>query len=300
MFNPRKGLTAPILGLALLVSACGNSSSTPAGNQPTDTNATATSRQQAAQPQATANTTNPDQFQEAVKAYHQFVIAQTDQFVKDTQAFVDAIKANDMEKAKALYAPSRMYFERIEPIAESLGDFDPWIDAREGDVPANEWKGFHRLEKALWQDKSLAGMEPVADQLLQDVKMLRVKVEGVEIDAPMLVTGAVELLNEVSSSKVTGEEERYSHTDLYDFAANVEGAYEIFKVLQPTVEAKNKELATEIDKRFKELDATLQPYRKDGGYVLYTELKEDEVKKLSQAIDALAEPLSQIGTVVEG
>ena len=64
------------------------------------------------------------------------------------------------------------------------------------------------------------------------MKQLRVKVESVEIDVKMLVTGAVELLNEVSSSKVTGEEERYSHTDLYDFAANVEGASAIVELPQ--------------------------------------------------------------------
>ncbi|ANE46892.1 iron ABC transporter substrate-binding protein [Paenibacillus swuensis] len=294
MFNPRLKLTAIILTLAIFLAACGTNENASV-NQTTD-NETNTATQE----QTTNSSANNANFQAAVDTYHQFVIDQTDQFVKDTQAFTDAVKAGDMEKAKALYAPSRMYFERIEPIAESLGDFDPWIDAREGDVPAAEWKGFHRLEKALWQDKSVAGMEPVADALLQDVKQLRVKVENVEIDTAMLVTGAVELLNEVSSSKVTGEEERYSHTDLYDFAANVEGSHEIFKVLQPTVEAKNPELSAEVTKRFEELEATLAPYRKGEGFVLYTELKPEQVKKLSQAIDALAEPLSQIGTVVEG
>lgn len=238
--------------------------------------------------------------EEAIHHYHEFVISQTEAFVKDTEAFTAAVKAGKIEEAKKLYAPSRMYFERIEPIAESLGDFDPWIDAREGDVPDSEWRGFHRLEKALWVDGSTQGMEAVADRLLQDVKQLRVKVESVEIDAPMLVTGAVELLNEVSSSKVTGEEERYSHTDLYDFAANVEGAQEIFKVLKPAVEAKDAALAKEIETRFTELAGALAPYKKENGYVLYTELKPEETKKLSQALDALAEPLSQVGTVLEG
>ncbi|WEK56300.1 MAG: EfeM/EfeO family lipoprotein [Candidatus Cohnella colombiensis] len=272
----------------MLLAACGNSN-----NKEAESSSPEASK-------ALQSSAESEQFEAAVAEYHQFVIGQTDQFVKATQAFVDAVKAGDIELAKKLYAPARMYFERIEPIAESLGDFDPWIDAREGDVPDDEWRGYHKLEKALWIENSTAGHEEIADQLLQDVKQLRVKIESVEITTVMLVTGAVELLNEVSSSKVTGEEEQYSHTDLYDFAANVEGAEEIFKVLQATVEQKNKELADEIVKRFAELDATLAPYRKDDGYVLYTELKEDEVKKLSQAIDALAEPLSKVGSVVEG
>ncbi|MCC3371654.1 iron uptake system protein EfeO [Cohnella sp. REN36] len=287
----RPALIAASLAAVLLASACGQSNTSNASNA---------SAPPSTSPSAPASSASGSEaFQSAVDAYRQYVIDQTDQFVKSTDAFVQAIRGGDVDKAKSLYAPSRMFYERIEPIAESLGDFDPWIDAREGDVPDAEWRGYHKLEKALWVDGKLDGQTAAADQLLQDVKQLRVKMESVEIDTPMLVTGAVELLNEVSSSKVTGEEERYSHTDLYDFAANVEGAKEIYLVLQSDVKKKKPELAAEIEERFAELDKTLEPYRKDGGYVLYTALKEDEVKKLSQAIDALAEPLSQVGSVVE-
>jgi iron uptake system component EfeO len=194
-----------------------------------------------------------------------------------------------------LYAPTRMYYERIEPIAEALGDLDPNIDAREGDVDEKDWRGFHRIEKALWVEKTTKGQEIYADQLLNDSKLLRAKVETIEIDATMLLTGAVELLNEVSSSKVTGEEERYSHTDLYDFAANVEGAYKIFEVLKPELEAKDPALAKTIESRFAEMTKALEPYKKGDGYVLYQELTQEQTKKLSQAVDALAEPLSNMG-----
>jgi len=288
--------SAVVLTSSLLLSACGNAETQKEEKKP-----------EAAQPDKPATTEQPatasaasPELQASIDEYQKWVISQTDQFVKATESFTNAVKAGDIEKAKKEYAPARTYFEKIEPIAESLGDFDPWIDAREGDVPDNEWRGYHKLEKALWETKSVADQEKVADQLLQDVKQLRVKVEGVEIDVKMLVTGAVELLNEVSSSKVTGEEERYSHTDLYDFAANVEGANEIFKVLKSSVEAKDAALAKEIETRFSDLDKALAPYRKDDGYVLYTELKEDQVKKLSQAIDALAEPLSKMGTIIGG
>ncbi|WP_426450715.1 iron uptake system protein EfeO [Paenibacillus sp. S-38] len=281
-----------LLGSSLLLSACGQSAA------PAASSAAQTEKEAAVKPAEAAS--GAEVQKEAIEKYRQYVIGQTDEFVKAAEAFTKAVKAGDMDTAKSLYAPSRMHFERIEPIAESLGDFDPWIDAREGDVPDNEWRGYHRLEKALWETKSVAGQDKVADQLLQDVKQLRVKVESVEIDTQMLVTGAVELLNEVSSSKVTGEEERYSHTDLYDFAANVEGANEIYQVLKPVVEKKDAALANEINTRFTELDKALQPYRKDKGYVSYTELTPDQTKKLSQAVDALAEPLSKMGTVIGG
>ncbi|MFH5181947.1 iron uptake system protein EfeO [Paenibacillus sp. TAB 01] len=292
-----------VLSSSLFLAACGNTAGNQAQSAPAkDTTAGQTSQAPANQP-AAGQTADPAANDAALKAsidqYRKWVIDQTDQLVKATEGFTTAVKAGDVEQAKKLYAPARMYYEKIEPIAESLGDFDPWIDAREGDVPDNEWRGYHKLEKALWVDKTTAGSEKVADQLLQDVKQLRVKVEGVDIQTKDLVTGAVELLNEVSTSKVTGEEERYSRTDLYDFAANVEGANEIYKVLKPALEKKDAALAKDIETRFADLDKALAPYRKDKDFVLFTDLKEDQTKKLSQTLDALAEPLSKMGTVLE-
>ncbi|KEQ25465.1 iron uptake system protein EfeO [Paenibacillus tyrfis] len=234
----------------------------------------------------------------ATEQYRKFVIEQCDAFVKATGEFTAAVKSGDLKKSQELYAPTRMFYERIEPIAESLGDLDPNIDAREGDVDEKEWRGFHRIEKTLWTEQTTKGMEETADRLLSDSKLLRAKVETVDIEENMLVTGAVELLNEVSSRKVTGEEERYSHTDLYDFAANVEGANKIFELLKPELEKKDAALAKTIGTRFVELNQALAPFKKGSGYVSYTELTQEQTKKLSQAIDALAEPLSGMGKLL--
>ncbi|WP_019121464.1 iron uptake system protein EfeO [Brevibacillus massiliensis] len=241
-----------------------------------------------------------EEMKSVTDSYRAYALEQIDQFVQATESFTDAVKNGDLEKAQALYAPTRMFYERIEPIAEALGDLDPDIDARENDVPDEEWRGFHRIEKGLWIDKTTKGYETYADQLINDAKLLRGKVETVEVTPQMLVTGAVELLNEVSSSKVTGEEERYSHTDLYDFAANVEGAEKIYELLKPAIEKKDSGLSQEIEKRFAEVDKLLASCKKGEGYVLYTELGEEQIKKLSQAIDNLAEPLSNMGIVLEG
>ncbi|WP_340025502.1 iron uptake system protein EfeO [Paenibacillus sp. FSL K6-1096] len=237
-------------------------------------------------------------FTTAIDEYRKYVIAECDEFVKQTEGFTDAVKAGKLEEAKALYAPARMHYERIEPIAEALGDLDPNIDARENDVDAAQWRGFHKLEQALWQNNTTEGMTDVADRLLKDAQLLRAKVETAGIDANLLVTGAVELLNEVSSSKVTGEEERYSHTDLYDFVANVEGAQKIYELLKPELAKKDPDLAQTIGGRFTALLNELAPFKSGDGYVSYETLKEDEIRKLSQNLDALAEPLSNMGTIL--
>ncbi|MEH7437809.1 iron uptake system protein EfeO [Neobacillus drentensis] len=233
------------------------------------------------------------------KEYREYAIGEIEEFVKATEAFTTAVKNGDVEKAKQLYAPARMHYERAEPIAEVFGDLDPKIDAREGDVTEAEWGGYHKLEKGLWIDNTTKGYEQFADQLMKDVNLLRAKVDTVEVTPDLLITGAVDLLNEVSTSKVTGEEDRYSHTDLYDFAANVEGAEKIYKLLQPALKEKNEEVSKEIQARFDDVYALLSQHKNGEGYKLYTELTEAQVKELSQAIDALAEPLSQIGMVTE-
>lgn len=287
------------LGTILLASTlvfAGCSSNT---NTSTSTN---NSGQNGVEPAATAvadgNAVAVENWDEITEQYRQFAIEQADTFVIETDKFVKAVKSGDVEAAKALYAPTRMYFERIEPIAEALGDFDPNIDARENDVEEKDWRGFHRIEQALWVNNSTEGMDEYADKLINDVKLLRALMETVEVEPSLLVTGAVELLNEVSSSKVTGEEERYSHTDLYDFAANVEGAKKIYELLKPELNKQDAALEEQIGTSFANLEEALAAYKDGDAYISYLDLKEEDTKKLSQLLDALAEPLSQMGTIL--
>lgn len=290
-------LPAVVLATSVLLAACGNNEAATGKQAETPVaqseNQTSTETTDAADQEAAES-----DYTTAVDGYRTFAIEQIDEFVKQTEKFTDAVKAGDLETAKSLYAPARMYYERIEPVAEALGDLDPNIDARDGDVEAADWRGFHRIEKALWEDKTTEGMTDFANTLLSDAKLLRAKVETMDIDASLMVTGAVELLNEVSSSKVTGEEERYSHTDLYDFAANVEGAREIYNLLKDDLAAKDKDLNQQIADRFDALEKELAPFKDGDGYVSYEKLKDEDVKKLSQNLDALAEPLSNMGQVL--
>jgi len=231
-------------------------------------------------------------------AYRAWAIAECNDLVGSTRVFVDALAAGDIARAKTLYPTTRMPYERIEPIAEALGSLDPDIDGRDGDVPADQWRGFHRIERALWTGQERASINDYGKRLLEDVTLLRAKLDGVEITVPALALGAVELLNEVATSKITGEEERYSHTDLYDFAANVEGARKIFDMLEPTVRRRDAELATRTTESFQKLDTELGKYRRGSGYALYTELSSTETRALAQAVDALADPLAKVAALV--
>ena len=236
--------------------------------------------------------------QAAVDQYRQYLETQTAELVTATKAFTDAVDAGNLEQAKALYAPSRAPFERIEPVAETFGDLDPKIDAREGDVPKKEWEGYHFIEKKLWVDGTTDGLSEVTEELNEHVEQLSNRVKDVELQPGGIANGAVELLNEVSASKITGEEERYSHTDLVDFEANVQGAQAAFDAVKPILQTKDPELVTEIEAKFAAVMTALEPYRSGTTFVLYTDLTKDDTKALSQVIDTLAEPLSQVGKQV--
>lgn len=236
----------------------------------------------------------------AAREYQAYVDGQSELLVDRTEEFVAAVEAGDVDEAKKLYAPSRVPWERIEPVAEKFGTLDPEVDAREGDVPDKQWTGFHRIEQALWVEDTTEGQDGYAKELISDVKRLERQVDRVKLQASDPVFGAVELLNEVSATKITGEEERYSHTDLYDIAANVEGAEVAFEFVKPVIQRQNPDLVTEIEARFRDMEREMEPYRRGDGWVSYEEVDEKERRELSQKIDALAEPLSRVGRVLSG
>jgi len=161
----------------------------------------------------TGQTADPAARSRATEAYLLFVRGQVAALVTATAPFAEAVRSGDVPRAKSLFAAARATYERIETVAESFGDLDPAIDAREGDVAAAEWGGFHRIEKALWVDGTTAGMAPVADKLAADIATLRDRAGTLDLEPSQVANGAVGLLDEVSASKITGEEDRYSHTD---------------------------------------------------------------------------------------
>lgn len=267
--------------------------------------------------------------------YKQFVVEQIDLLLADTEKFADYLQKGDVDNAKRMYPLARMYFERSEPIAESFGDLDPRIDARLVDVLAEEnivevpeaasaevlqktmdgvpadklkialdkWSGFHKIEKVLWEENTTKGTEATAEQLVKDVKELRAKIPTADVTPELMITGAVDLLNEVSTTKITGEEDIFSKTDLFDFKANIEGAEKIFELFRPHVEAKDAKLAETIAAQFKAVDDLLAKHNraKDGGYdyVGYDTLSADDIKALAEAVNKLGEPLAQMGIILE-
>jgi iron uptake system component EfeO len=247
----------------------------------------------------------------ANKQYQAYVADQSQQLLAGTKEFVAAYKAGNDDEARKLYAPVRVHWERIEPVAESFGDLDPKMDAREADLEQGQkWTGWHRIEKDLWPPAKGTTDEPYtpltkaeraeyADQLLSDTQTLDGRIAKLSFTVDQIGNGAKSLLDEVATGKVTGEEEIWSHTDLYDFQANVDGARVAFEGLRPVLQAKDPALEKEIDARFTALQALLDEHKVgDEDFVTYDKLSRDQVKQLSDAVNALSEPLSKLTAAV--
>ena len=231
------------------------------------------------------------QLKQATSDYKTFVEGEIDQLLKDTEGFSETLKSGNLEEAKKQYPLVRMAYERSEPIAESFGESDVKIDYRLVDYmdenkSEDGWSGFHRIERIMWQDNTTDGTAAYADQLVNDIKELKAKIATV---------------NEVATQKITGEEEVFSHTDLYDFRANIEGAEKIFELFKPLIQKKDTKLVKTLETEFKNVNGLLDKHMTDEkNYKSYTDLSEADTKELAEAVTKLGEPLSQMGVILDG
>ncbi|CAH0313209.1 iron uptake system protein EfeO [Microbacterium sp. Bi128] len=271
-----------------------------------------------------------EQKQQAIDLYAAFVKDQVGQLLPAVQTFAAAYESGDDAAAREQFPRVRAYYERIEPIAEALGDLDPRIDYREVDAVAEglTWTGFHRIEKDLWvpaQDALNADGETPAwkdwapstpaqrasygDTLIADTQQLYDYVHSDEFQQTLnaqgvagISNGAIALLDEVATGKISGEEDWWSGTDLYDFAANVEGSKMAFSLVRDFAESKGDKgasLVARIDTGYADLESALAAHGSaEAGFVTYAQLTEDDKRQFTDLINALAEPLSQLTVTV--
>lgn len=245
----------------------------------------------------------PEALVEPVADYKLYVLDNLDAFVSHTRDFTRAIEAGELERARSLYAPTRVYYERIEPVAELFADLDASIDAREDDyekgVDDPDFTGFHRLEHGLFKQQTTDGLAPYARRLMNDVDDLESRVQGLTFPPARVVGGAAALMEEVAATKVSGEEDRYSHTDLWDFQGNVDGSQKIFALFQPLIAEEDPAFVERVEDNFAAVEATLAHYRlaaddPEAGFVSYEKVSDADRRALVGPVTVLAEDLSTL------
>ncbi|BBY95371.1 hypothetical protein MGALJ_50400 [Mycobacterium gallinarum] len=299
--------SVPVVAASLMLSGC----SSDAGSSEETSTATATTTSSSAAAAA------PDPLAEQAAAeYKTYATGQIDELVGVVKVLTDAVRANNLQAAQDAYAPSRIPWERIEPLAGLVEEIDGKVDARVDDfagVDDAEFTGWHRLEYLLFQQNTTEGGAPFADQLDADIAALKEQFPSVEVKPVDVATGAAELIEEVSEGKITGEEDRYSKTDLWDFDANLQGSQAAVDKLKPALEKADPELLGKIETGFADINATLQPLRRGDGWVLYcTEndpypsprctgvtVDPPTIDKLKAQLAGLSENVSQVAGVLK-
>jgi len=261
---------------------------------------------------ATGTQTDDPLVAQAVTEYETYVASQVRDVLAATKRLTDAVRAGDLPAAKAAYARSRKGWERIEPIASLVPNIDGAIDARVDDFasPADPaFTGWHRLEYLLWEKKTTTGGARYANRL--DADLLRLQTGLTKLDVPpgAVAQGASELIDEVAQGKITGEEDRYSKTDLWDLAENVNGAKQVMVVLTPALAKADPELLARIQDGFAGIYATLAPLRKGDGWVRFcqeddpypdttlcpgTTVTRGQIDQLKVQLAGLSEDLAQV------
>ncbi|KUI02201.1 peptidase M75 [Mycolicibacterium acapulense] len=299
----------PIAVVGLILSGCSNESSS-SGSETTSATGTATETTSA------APAVDPAVLDKAAADYKAYAQSNIDELQRVVKVFTDAVRAGDLKAAQDAYAPSRAPWERIEPIAALVEEIDGKIDARVDDfagVDDPKFTGWHRLEYLLFEQNTTEGGAPFADQLDKDVADLKAQFPSLEVKPIDVSTGAAELVEEVSEGKITGEEDRYSKTDLWDFDANMQGSRDAVNTLSAALVQADPALLGKIEAGLNSVFDTMRPLRRGDGWVLFcTEndpypsprcpevtVTPDVIDKLKAELAGLSENLSQVSGVLK-
>jgi iron uptake system component EfeO len=250
-----------------------------------------------------------------IKGYAAYVTQEVTTMISATNSLKTAVDTGDVAASQKAYALARPYYERVESdvdgfllpgasATDNAGNLDYLIDMRASNLdPSVGWHGFHAVERDLFEAGTItASTRQLAAELATNVQRLDALTKSLTYKPEDLANGASDLLEEVQSNKITGEEEAYSHIDLVDFAANVEGADQAFAYLQPGLTRIDPTLTRQIVSQFATVNTLLDKYKDPtalGGYVSYTDtLRASAGPTLSAAVEALHEKLATIAAKV--
>ncbi|PYY68530.1 multidrug DMT transporter permease [Pseudomonas jessenii] len=228
-----------------------------------------------------------------------YLSSQGSALIKAVTALQQAIESGDLSQAQALYVPARAAYQRVAPAAQRLAELDNAINARADYFEQREqdpsFTGFHRIEYAVFQQRSLVGLAPIAQRLLTDVTTLKQQLLAQSLPPEQLVSIMVRNLNGIADVRASsGEEERYSHSDLNGFAANLDAARKAVDLLRPLLSKSAAGLLPKIDSALNAFDAELNGFKVDDGYASYDSVSAEQRKRIADKAKALAAALDGI------
>ncbi|CAH0206087.1 Iron uptake system component EfeO [Pseudomonas koreensis] len=228
-----------------------------------------------------------------------YLAVQGSALIKAATALNQAIASGDLAQAQALYLPARAAYQRLAPAAQRLAELDNQINARADYFEKREqdpaFVGFHRLEYALFQQRNLDDVTPIAQRLLADVTTLKQQLLAQSLPPEQLVSILVRNLNSLAEVRAgSGEEERYSHSDLNGFAANAQTARKVVDLLRPMLSKSSADVLANVDQAMSDFDNQLNAFKSADGYVSYDAVTAAQRQQIAAKAKALAAAMDGI------
>ncbi len=234
----------------------------------------------------------------ALAEYQIYLSTEVAEFQKAAFVLSEAIGKGSLEAAQAAYGPARNAYARIAPVSESFSDLDTAINARTDYFEKREqdqaFGGFHRIEYGLFGQKSVDGLAPVAEKLVQDADTLKERIRSLRITPDRMLAGTASALNRFASTAGDVGEDRYAHTDLQAFAGLLDGSNKTADILRPIVTKVDLKAFEGVEKDYASLKMLLNGYAEGGVYKAYNMLSPGEKGRIKDGATALAAQFSKL------
>jgi iron uptake system component EfeO len=231
-----------------------------------------------------------------------FLALQSGALVNEAGKLAAAIKAGDLDAARAQYLATRLPYKRIEAVTGRMADLensiDPiadYLDKREAD-PA--FTGFHRIEYGLFSENSLDGLAPVADKLVADVTDLKTRLRAMKLAPEDLAGSAERLARWMAEGQIQQGESRYASADLGEYDANLTGMEKSVLLLDPLLEGAAPAIAKEIRDQIAATRTLLASLKDGEKFRAYKDVDTTTREQLAKAFSALADTFAKVNQAV--
>jgi iron uptake system component EfeO len=235
----------------------------------------------------------------AVTQYVAYVRQQGSLLQQQVQTLLTAMQRGQLTRARSDYATARVTYEHLEQAIPDAS-LDRAMNGLAGNAssPA-QFTGFHRVELALWQNDSTVdgltaatGLATEADSLLQDLSGLS--------PAPGDITNnAVSSLTNAVSTRLTGEEESYSHLGLLMMQADLDAAEEAFQCVRPALQRSTPLVVSQLGAEYATAQAALDAVSSGGSFPPDTSLSPAQTRSIAGAFDTLAASMSKLAVLLQ-
>ncbi|WP_066565662.1 EfeM/EfeO family lipoprotein [Snodgrassella sp. CFCC 13594] len=238
----------------------------------------------------------PTKYQPAIRAYLQEVQQQLknlDDLVGDVVRYS---KAGHLQAAQQAYVKAHQTYERIRPIVVLFGNADRTINSRADyyidGVNDPRFVGFHLVEYDLFTLKDAQKAHDDAVPLQYEVGDLRKRMAVETIEIAKMVQSSADFMEMILQTKLLGQENQFSHSDIADMEANVVGSQMIIRHLRPFIAQAQLQ---PIEESFAQIQTILQKYRlSDQQYRPFDQLSMADHNKLYSLVTEQADRLAQL------